>query len=59
MNMNNSKSAPINNSFTSNIENKICNCLGCNEIGNTTISLEIGKKSITIIVCKICKAKFE
>ena len=29
MNITNSKSALVNNSFTSNTQDKICNCLGC------------------------------
>ena len=59
MNTANSKSTLLNNSFTSNIQEKICNCLGCNELADTEISLKIGEKSITIIVCENCKAKFE
>ena len=30
MNIANNKSALLNNSFTSDIQEKICNCLGCN-----------------------------
>ena len=62
MNIANSKSALLNNSFSSDTqanENKICNCLGCYEHAFTEISLKIGEKSITIIVCKNCKSKFE
>ena len=51
MNITNSKSALLNNSFTSNTQDKICNCLGCNELADTEISLKIGEKSITIFVC--------
>ena len=59
MNTANSKSTLLNNSFTSNTEEKICNCLGCSQGAETEISLKIGKKSITILVCENCKSKFE
>jgi hypothetical protein len=59
MNITNNKSALVNNSFTSNIKEKICNCLGCNEFADTEISLTVGAKSITIFVCENCKPKFE
>ena len=59
MNIANSKSTLLNNSFTSNIQDKICNCLGCNEFADTKISLKIGEKSITIFVCENCVSKFE
>jgi transcription elongation factor Elf1 len=59
MDIANSNSALLNNSFTYDTQDKICNCLGCNELANTSISLKVGKKSITIIVCEFCKEKFE
>ena len=59
MNIADSKSTLLNNSFTSNTQEKICNCLGCYELADTEISLKIGEKSITIFVCENCKAKFE
>jgi hypothetical protein len=59
MNIANSKSALVNNSFTSTTQDKICNCLGCHRFANTSVSLKVGKKSITIIVCEFCKEKFE
>ena len=59
MNTANSKSALLNNSFTSDIQEKICNCIGCSQIANTAISLKIGEKSITILVCKDCEYKFK
>jgi len=59
MNTANSKSTLISNSFTSNPLDKICHCLGCNQRANTEISLKIGEKSITILVCENCKSKFE
>jgi transcription elongation factor Elf1 len=59
MNINNSKSALLNNSFTSNTQDTICNCLGCNRYADTKISLKIGEKSITILVCKDCTHKFK
>ncbi len=58
MNTANSKSTLLNNSFTSNTQDKICNCLGCSQIANINISLKIGEKSITILVCESCKHKF-
>jgi alpha-galactosidase len=59
MNITNNNSALVNNSFTSNIQEKICNCLGCHEFAEDKISLKIGEKSITIFVCENCKLKFE
>ena len=56
MNISSSKSAPLNNSYT---QDKICNCLGCYQFANAKISLKIGEKSITIIVCEDCKHKFK
>ena len=50
--------ALLNNSFTSNIQEKGCNALGCSQLADTRISLKIGEKSITITVCENCKAKF-
>ena len=58
MNTANNKSSLVNNSLTSNIQEKICNCLGCNELADTKISLKIGEKSIIIFVCDDCKHKF-
>jgi hypothetical protein len=58
MNLSNSKSILLNNSFTSNTQN-ICNALGCSQTPNTKISLKIGEKAITIFVCENCKVKFE
>ena len=59
MNIANSKSALLNNSFTSVTQEKICNCLGCYEYADDKISLTVGAKSITIFVCENCKPKFE
>ena len=59
MNIANNKSALLNNSFTFNTLEKICNCLGCNQLADTEISLKISEKSITISVCESCKPKFE
>ena len=59
MNTTNSKSTLLNNSFTSNTQEKICNCLGCSQPADTEIALKIGEKSITILVCENCKPKFE
>ena len=59
MNTANNKSALLNNSLTSNIQDKICNCLGCNRFADTKISLKIGEKSITIFVCEDCEHKFK
>jgi hypothetical protein len=62
MNTADSKSALLNNSFSSKTqanENKICNCLGCNELADTEITLKIAEKSLNILVCKNCKSKFE
>jgi len=55
----NSKSALLNNSFTSNIQENICNCLGCYRYADDKISLKIGEKSITLFVCGNCKPKFD
>lgn len=59
MNTTNNKFALLNNSFTFNTQNKICNCLGCNEHANTEISLKIGEKSLTISICSKCEYKFK
>ena len=59
MNISNNKSALLNNSFTSNTQEKICNALGCSQLAKAAISLKIGEKSITIFVCENCKPKFE
>ena len=59
MNTANSKSALLNNSFTCNTQDKVCNCLGCNEHADTEISLKIGEKSITISICSKCEYKFK
>ena len=37
----------------------ICAALGCSKLANIEISLEIGGKSITILVCESCKHKFK
>jgi hypothetical protein len=58
MDIANSKSALVNNSFTSDIQDKICNCLGCYRLADDKISLKIAEKSITIFVCGDCKHKF-
>ena len=59
MNPANSKSTLINNSFTSDIQDKLCNALGCSHLADTEISLKIGSKSLTIVVCENCRIKFE
>ena len=59
MNIANNNSALVNNSFTSKIQDEICNCLGCYRFADTKISLKIGEKSITILVCESCKHKFK
>ena len=59
MNITNSKSALLNNSFTSNTHDTICNCLGCYRFADDKISLKIGEKSIIIFVCDDCKHKFK
>ena len=59
MNIDNSKSALVNNSFTYDTQDKICNCLGCYRFANTKISLKLGENSITILVCEDCQHKFE
>ena len=56
MNIDNSKSALVNNSYT---QEKICNCLGCNEYADTEISLKISEKSITLSICSKCAYKFK
>ena len=59
MNTANSKSVLVNNSFTSNIPDNICNCLGCYRLAETKISLQVGEKSITLLICEDCKHKFK
>jgi transcription elongation factor Elf1 len=59
MNLANSKSALLNNSFTSDIQDKTCNCLGCERLADTKIQLKIGKKSITVSICSKCEYKFQ
>jgi hypothetical protein len=59
MNIVNSKSALLNNSFTSDTQKNICNCLGCNRFADNKISLKIKEKSITIFVCEYCQHKFK
>ena len=59
MNIAKSKSALLNNPFTSDTPEKICYCLGCNEHAETKISLKVGEKSIIIFVCEDCKHKFK
>ena len=59
MNIANSKSALLNNPFTSDTQEKICNCLGCNEYADTEISLKISEKSITLSICSRCEYKFK
>lgn len=59
MNIANSKLPVLNNSFTSNTQDKICNALGCHVLASNEITLKIGEKSITIFVCESCKPKFE
>jgi hypothetical protein len=63
MNIAHNKSSLLNNSFTYNSlrknEEKICNAIGCHLLATNKISLEIGKKSITILVCENCISKFE
>ena len=44
MNIANSNSALVNNSFTSKIQDKICNCLGCYRFADTIIPMKIGEK---------------
>jgi len=43
MNIANSNSALVNNSFTSDIQEKICNALGCYRFADTKLSLKIGE----------------
>jgi hypothetical protein len=59
MNIANSKSVLPNNSFTSDIQEKICNCLGCYRFADIKVALKIGKKSVTIFVCGQCEHKFK
>ena len=59
MDIANSKSVLVNNSFTSDTQDKICNCLGCYQFADTLVSLKIGEKSITIFVCEDCTHKFK
>lgn len=59
MNIANNKTKLLNNSFTSDTQDKICNALGCNELADTKISLKIGEKSITISICSKCEYKFK
>ena len=59
MNIANSKSALLKYSFTSDIQEKICNCIGCTELADIEKSLKIGKKSITISICSKCEHKFQ
>ena len=59
MDIANSKSALVNNSFTSNTQEKMCNCLGCNEYADKEISLKISEKSITLSICNKCEHKFK
>jgi hypothetical protein len=58
MNIVNSTSPLLNNSFTSDTQN-ICNCLGCNRFADNKIFLKIKEKSITIFVCEDCRHKFK
>lgn len=58
MNTANSKSTLLNNSFTSNTHDKICNSFGCLNKATEKIVLPIGSKSLTIVVCESCKLKF-
>lgn len=59
MNTANNKSTLLNNSFTYQSQDNICNCLGCNELADTEIKLNIGEKSITISICSKCEYKFK
>ena len=59
MNIFNSKSKLLNNSFTSNNQEKICNALGCSQFASIKVSLKIGSRIVTIVVCENCKPKFE
>ena len=56
MNIDNSKSALVNNSYT---QDKICNCLGCYQFADAKVSLKIGEKLVTIFVCGKCGHKFK
>jgi hypothetical protein len=46
MNIANSKSVLPNNSFTSDIQEKICNCLGCYRFADIKVALKIGKNQL-------------
>jgi hypothetical protein len=59
MDIDNEKSALLNNSFTSNTQEKVWNCLGCDKLADTKISLTVGEKSITISICSKCEYKFK
>jgi hypothetical protein len=59
MNTAHNKSALLNNSFTPNTQDKICNCLGCYRLATTKISLKVREKTVPIIICEFCKSKFE
>jgi hypothetical protein len=59
MNIAYNKSTLVNNSFSSNTQEKICNALGCSQPATNKISLKIGTKSIIIDICERCKPKFE
>ena len=59
MNIANSKSTLLNNSFISNTQDKICNAFGCYNKATLKIVLPVGAKSLTIFVCQTCKPKFE
>lgn len=50
------------NNFLSNTDNnntEICNSLGCFNKAKVRIVLPVGSKSLTIVVCKNCRIKFE
>jgi hypothetical protein len=59
MNTANNNSALVNNSFTVETKDKICNCLGCYQFADVKVSLKIGEKLVTIFVCGKCKHKFK
>ena len=59
MDIANSKSALVNNSFTDETKDKICNCLGCYQFADAKVSLKIGEKLVTIFVCGKCEHKFK
>ena len=56
MNIDNSKSTLVNNSYT---QDKICNCLGCYQFADAKVALKIGEKLVTIFVCGKCEHKFK